>query len=92
MKRLGQMFEKPGLLLKVDVDAAIESGCANAFVVLIKSDGKIERDHEDRMASAPQGVDKGVVAEAISAVHGSGTRSYLDDIQASFLRLRDDGE
>lgn len=76
-------FAKPfGLLFEIDVDAVKKNRHAIGLVLLIQRQRQIERNHEHRVALTTQRGHERIIAETISAKHGSRAGGYLNNVQA----------
>src|SRR5438067_1725863 len=64
------MAKQRGLLLQIDIDAAIEN-LVFADILFVGADGRVEGDQDNVAAGTAQRRDQRVVAHAASAVHAS---------------------
>jgi hypothetical protein len=77
---VGGATEEGGLLLEKDIDSAEEDGDIGGLVGFVESEREVKRHHDCFMAELAPFGDEGIIAEAITAIHASGSGSDLDDV------------
>src|SRR5438105_10598853 len=85
MDPFGRGAEPFGFLLEEDVDAVEENRRATGLVLFVQGHGQVKRHHEDIVALLAKRGDQGVVAETISAKHGTRAGRDLDDVHAGSI-------